>query len=296
MPSPFVLFPGSIPNVGALGTGGYAMSPAEQARQQLAALQLWEESVYGQRRAQQEQAANSRAYQLAEREYDLKRDELKGKRAQIAVSRGQAEADAWYKRASIDLSREELSFKVQQHKDTLDFDKQKHRDTMGLQGLQLGAELRQRPVDLFRSLWSESQTAGDPTMSGNIAQWAQAFGGTQQPRIASTPYATGPATVQSLAASMSGQGGVGSQIPGAGAGGQGLTTYNSPGVQATLGALAAFGAAPHQAAPGFLETKSDTELQAIAGGLAETGYLSDIANAKYRRSRLPSSQVSAGAA
>jgi hypothetical protein len=293
---PFTLFPGSVPNVGALGTGGYAMSPAEQMRANLAAIEAWEQSTYGQRRAQQEQAANSRGYQLAEREYDLKRDGLKQTRARLAIEQCQAKADEWYKRASIDLSREELSFKVQQHKDTLEFDKQRHRDTMGLQGLQLGAELRRNPIDMFRSLWAESQTAGDPTMSGNIANWAQAFGGTQQPRIASTPYATGPATLDSLAASMTGQGGVGSQIPGAGTGGQGLTTYNSPGVQATLGALAQFGAAPHQAAPGFLETKSDTERQAIAGGLAETGYLADLTNTKYRRSRLPSSTVSASAA
>ena len=301
---PFTLFPSTVPNMGALGTGPYVKSPAEQMREQLAATELWEQSVYGQRRAQQEEAANSRAYELAEREYDLKRDGLKTQRAQIAISRGQAEADTWYKQQSIALSREELGFKYQQHQDNLAFNReelafrgQQHKDTMGLEGLKLGADLRAQPRDLFRSLWYESASQGDPNQTANVAAWANAFG-PQQTGAASTPYQTGgPGTVANLAAAMTGQGGVGSQAVGtAGAQPGAPTGYGSPGVQATLGGLAAFGANPQQAQPGYLEGKSPEELAAIQGGLVETGYIPGITETKYRRTRLPGGIASAFAA
>lgn len=282
---------------------GITLTPEQQMAQWLNAMNLYEASPLGQRQNTQQQAANETLYNQAQAAIDAKKRELDNQRAQTAIQRGQAQADAEYKQGLIAIQHDQLALderkrqdQVSQFAQTFGEGQRQFDVGQGFNALSLGAQLSQSPADLFKDLWYRSGTAGDPNVNANVARWANAYG----PQHAYTGAYSGTpqaGSVANLAASLTGGAGASTDTVAGGAPAAGqATNMQSPGVQATLGALRQFGMNPTGASSGFWESKKPSEQAAILAGLGASGFDATGAKQVYDTTRLASQLPSAWAA
>jgi hypothetical protein len=282
----------------APGGGSQVTTPRSQqelVNEWLAAMQAFENSPYGQRQAQQQQSANATLYTNAQtalnnqsRELSANirnaKERLKLEARQLAITKGQAEADKWYKEQSIQLQQQQFAEGQRQF-----------NLGQGFEALKYGSSLAANPRSMFEAMYYNAGTQGNPNVSANIANWANAFGG-QQPYVGGFTGTPRTGSIADAAAQMTGSGGVGSQAAGTAPGADAAPGLGSPAVQSTLASLKAWGMNPQQGAPGFWEGKDEDEQAAIMSGLAASGFNPAGVIAKYRKSRLPGQVVSASAA
>lgn len=230
--SPTPLFPGAQverPKPGPSPAMQEEMDNRGRYRSYLDFIQELENSPYGQRQTAIEQSNREYVRQQAEREYQLRVDQLKQQAEQIKVTQGNAKAQQWYQRESLKLQqqaqqdarlRAERSDALDLYKfnTSRDDDLYKFGQNQGMQLLQLGSSLRgpstafqyldvlegaQRMQPASGFLGSLARGEYAPPTRGGVTGRATVQGMAQQmsdPKLTIQPVGQGPSTLGDLQA------------------------------------------------------------------------------------------------
>lgn len=223
-----------------------------------------------------------RRYQMeSDREYDLKAKGIKQQAEQIAISRGQAEATAWYNRQMVQLSKEKFAEEQRQFNVTATgyidgkptMAREQFQDTSLFNWTGKAIDLASTPKDWVKlaRMNAGMQARGGLDWQGGGQQGVAAFSG--QPETNSLGNVMGNLGVGGNWAAQAADG-IANSNP-----------QMSPEQQQLYATGRDFGMNSHQAAPGWWESQDPLNKQLIQGAAEAQGLDWATTMAKWNRSR-----------